>query len=252
MKGTDALTLAQLADATGIDRKTAAAFVKRYRDFLPSEGTGRDRRFVPECVSILKSLERTHNRRTPQRKRKQLSTYESFLAMAQGISDHVGEIERELVRLEREVYGGMDVNVEIATTADFYPLYQLQLNVSKTEILHAPFMQPAELTLCLLSRDWVVLTAKDRKRHVGFIAALCTGVSAVIHFFVTHPEYRMRGVGTALLDRCLYELRERGIASVGGFLDRAVLQLTLTGAGFRPAGNYVWMERSLETREQLA
>jgi hypothetical protein len=114
------LTLAELAEVAGVAYPLALSYVRRYRDFLPSEGRGRKRRFAPECVEILRSLIRVHVRRTAQRRKKTLTAYESFRAIAEGIAAHLGEFERELARITREVEGG-EVAIRPATGPD-HPL----------------------------------------------------------------------------------------------------------------------------------
>lgn len=54
--GSGLLTLGQVGEQTGISYPTLVRYVRMYSDRLPSEGTGRSRRFKPEAVAVFRQL----------------------------------------------------------------------------------------------------------------------------------------------------------------------------------------------------
>ncbi len=54
--GSGLLTLGQVGEQTGISYPTLVRYVRMHSDRLPSEGTGRSRRFKPEAVDVFRQL----------------------------------------------------------------------------------------------------------------------------------------------------------------------------------------------------
>lgn len=54
--GSGLLTLGQVGEQTGISYPTLVRYVRLHSDRLPSEGTGRSRRFHPEAVGVFRQL----------------------------------------------------------------------------------------------------------------------------------------------------------------------------------------------------
>lgn len=54
--GSGLLTLTQVSEQTGISYPTLVRYVRMHSDRLPSEGTGRSRRFHPEAVGVFREL----------------------------------------------------------------------------------------------------------------------------------------------------------------------------------------------------
>lgn len=54
--GSGLLTLGQVGEQTGISYPTLVRYVRMHSDRLPSEGTGRSRRFKPEAVAVFRQL----------------------------------------------------------------------------------------------------------------------------------------------------------------------------------------------------
>jgi DNA-binding transcriptional MerR regulator len=60
--GSGLLTLGQVSEQTGISYPTLVRYVRLHSDRLPSEGTGRSRRFRPEAVGVFKELRQESGR----------------------------------------------------------------------------------------------------------------------------------------------------------------------------------------------
>ncbi|HYG64107.1 MAG TPA: hypothetical protein VEL74_16145 [Thermoanaerobaculia bacterium] len=56
------MTLTQVSEQTGISYPTLVRYVRLHSDRLPSEGTGRARRFYPEAVSVFRELRQESGR----------------------------------------------------------------------------------------------------------------------------------------------------------------------------------------------
>jgi DNA-binding transcriptional MerR regulator len=56
------MTLTQVSEQTGISYPTLVRYVRLHSDRLPSEGTGRSRRFYPEAVSVFRELRQESGR----------------------------------------------------------------------------------------------------------------------------------------------------------------------------------------------
>lgn len=60
--GGNLLTLTQVSEQTGISYPTLVRYVRLHSDRLPSEGTGRARRFYPQAVEVFRSLRQESGR----------------------------------------------------------------------------------------------------------------------------------------------------------------------------------------------
>jgi hypothetical protein len=56
------LTLTQISETTGISYPTLVRYVRMHADRLPSEGTGRARRFYPQAVEVFRTLRQESGR----------------------------------------------------------------------------------------------------------------------------------------------------------------------------------------------
>jgi excisionase family DNA binding protein len=56
------MTLTQVSEQTGISYPTLVRYVRVHSDRLPSEGTGRSRRFHPEAVDVFRQLRQESGR----------------------------------------------------------------------------------------------------------------------------------------------------------------------------------------------
>ena len=89
----------------------------------------------------------------------------------------------------------------------------------------------------------VTLVAERRSRILGFLHATIEGRTATIVWLAVHPEYRRRGVGTAL-HHTLREHLPSGVVSVGTYalLDHPILPF-LERHKYVPGKPYLWMDR---------
>ncbi len=81
-------------------------------------------------------------------------------------------------------------------------------------LAHWDFEPPAGTLLAILSRSTEVILARDVESSVlcGYITALSDGVaSAYISALEVRPEYRRKGIGTALLNQMIDRLDVIGI-----------------------------------------
>jgi ribosomal-protein-alanine acetyltransferase len=91
---------------------------------------------------------------------------------------------------------------------------------------------------CLRNRDCVVLTARDRRRVVGFAIMEFYAIHAHLNLFAVQPGYQRQGVGRQLLEWLEASARTAGIFKVN-----LELRATNDGAqrfyeklGYRSAG----------------
>jgi excisionase family DNA binding protein len=61
-KSGNLMTLTQISEQTGISYPTLVRYVRLHSNRLPSEGTGRSRRFYPEAVSVFRQLRQESGR----------------------------------------------------------------------------------------------------------------------------------------------------------------------------------------------
>jgi ribosomal protein S18 acetylase RimI-like enzyme len=89
----------------------------------------------------------------------------------------------------------------------------------------------------------VTLVAERRGRILGFLYASLEETSARIVFLAVLPEYRRRGIGTALHQELKAHI-PREVAFVGGYalLDNPVIPF-LEKIGYIPGKQYLWMDR---------
>jgi GNAT superfamily N-acetyltransferase len=89
----------------------------------------------------------------------------------------------------------------------------------------------------------VTLVAERRGRILGFLYATLEETSARVVFLAVLPEYRRRGIGTALHQELKAHM-PREVAFVGGYalLDSPVVPF-LEKIGYIPGKQYLWFDR---------
>lgn len=103
--GEGLLPLTQIAEETGISYPTLVRYVKLYGDQIPSEGTGRKRRYHPEAIEIFKRL-RAESPRGRRKKADRDRAPAARRAPAAGGGDlgrRVASLEQTQAGLEREI-----------------------------------------------------------------------------------------------------------------------------------------------------
>lgn len=101
------LPLTQIAEETGISYPTLVRYVKLYGDQIPSEGSGRKRRYYPEAVEVFKRL----RAESPRGRRKKADRGRAPAAAPRGsagggggdLGRRVASLERTQAALEREI-----------------------------------------------------------------------------------------------------------------------------------------------------
>lgn len=100
------LPLTQIAEETGISYPTLVRYVKLYGDQIPSEGTGRKRRYHPEAIEVFKRL-RAESPRGRRKKAERGRPPAARRAPAAGgggnLDQRVASLERTQAALEREI-----------------------------------------------------------------------------------------------------------------------------------------------------
>ena len=103
---------------------------------------------------------------------------------------------------------------EVPAPADYAALFETTGWNAK---YHA---SPADL-IRAASNSWLVLTAYDRDRLVGFGRVLTDQVlHAMIYELIVHPEYQGQGIGGFILDRLVERCRQAGIHDIQLFCAR--------------------------------
>ncbi len=77
---------------------------------------------------------------------------------------------------------------------------------------------PARLKLFLRLHPGVSSVACDGESLVGAVLCGDEGRRGYIHHLAVAPAYRKRGLGRALVERCIFRLRRKGILKCNGFL----------------------------------
>jgi ribosomal protein S18 acetylase RimI-like enzyme len=146
---------------------------------------------------------------------------------------------------EEEREKPLKVNVRRAYRAELDRLFQFALVIPELQASNQRvFMEKAEFNRWLFEMmNTVTLVAERRSRILGFLYATLEETSARIVFLAVLPEYRRRGIGTALH----HELKAHiphGVAFVGGYalVDSPVIPF-LEKLGYFPGKQYIWMDR---------
>lgn len=118
--GSGLLTLGQVSEQTGISYPTLVRYVRLHSDRLPSEGTGRSRRFHPEAVGVFRQLREESGRggrkpsaakaakttgRGPGRPRGRASAAASSSSNDSGLTQRLRSLERTQQDLEKRFKG---------------------------------------------------------------------------------------------------------------------------------------------------
>jgi GNAT superfamily N-acetyltransferase len=107
------------------------------------------------------------------------------------------------------------------------------------------FMDKGEFNRWLFEvMNTVTLVAERRGRILGFLYATLEETSARIVLFAVLPEYRRRGIGTALHQELKAYIPKEEVAFVGRYalLDSPVIPL-LEKVGYIPGKQYLWFDR---------
>jgi GNAT superfamily N-acetyltransferase len=248
--------LSEIARLTGISYATLSIYSREYAAYLPKFGSpGRMKRYPAEAIPIFKAIRRSKELQRSDRLRKvkgkRLATFEAIQRITKGMIDRLKDLDSEMQRLRHRI-GETQTEIERATPDDFYPLYLLGVKAAEMDVAEFPPFEPAELTHFLLSPEWVLHKATTGDGEIiGCIAAFAAPPFATIYYLLVSPEHRRSGIGTDLVERCLNDLRRRGVAKVGGFAGRSV-QFFLALQGFSPLGAYVWMQKEILPSNGLA
>jgi ribosomal protein S18 acetylase RimI-like enzyme len=154
---------------------------------------------------------------------------------------------QDLYRLseEEEREKPLRVNVRRAYRAELDRLFQFALAIPELQASNQRvFMEKAEFNRRLFEEmNTVTLVAERRGRILGFVYATLDETSARIVFLAVRPEYRRRGIGTALHQEFTAHI-PREVAFVGGYalLDAPVIPF-LERLGYLPGKQYLWMDR---------
>jgi hypothetical protein len=116
--GSGLLTLGQVGEQTGISYPTLVRYVRMYSDRLPSEGTGRSRRFKPEAVDVFRQLREESGRggrkpaaakaavrRGPGRPRGRAAAAPAAASNESGLVQRLRSLERTQQDLEKRFKG---------------------------------------------------------------------------------------------------------------------------------------------------
>lgn len=147
---------------------------------------------------------------------------------------------------EEEREKPLKVNVRRAYRAELDRLFRFALAVPELQASNQRvFMEKAEFNRWLFEvMNTVALVAERRGRILGFLYATLEQTSAQIVFLAVRPEYRRRGIGTALHHQFRAAHLPREVAFVGAYalLDSPVISF-LEKLGYLPGKQYLWMDR---------
>lgn len=146
---------------------------------------------------------------------------------------------------EEEREKPLKVNVRRAYKAELDRLFQFALSIPELQASNQRvFMEKAEFNRWLFEiMNTVTLVAERRGRILGFLYATLEETSARIVFLAVRPEYRRRGIGTALHQELMAHVPHE-VAFVGGYalLDSPAIPF-LEKIGYIPGKQYLWMDR---------
>ena len=107
-----------------------------------------------------------------------------------------------------------DVGDLLPMLADYCAFYEVDPGRDKLDALVRALLAQPDEGVQLIARD-------DAGKPAGFATVYWTWSTlvgdriGVLHDLFVGPEYRRRGVGRALIDACLEQSRERGVARMG-------------------------------------
>lgn len=146
---------------------------------------------------------------------------------------------------EEEREKPLKVNVRRAYRVELDRLFQLALSVPELQASNQRvFMDKGEFNRWLFEvMNTVTLVAERRGRILGFLYATLEETSARIVFLAVLPEYRRRGIGTALHHELKAHIpREVAFVGLYALLDSPVIPF-LEKIGYLPGKQYLWMDR---------
>ncbi|HEX3127281.1 MAG TPA: GNAT family N-acetyltransferase [Thermoanaerobaculia bacterium] len=146
---------------------------------------------------------------------------------------------------EEEREKPLKVNVRRAYRVELDRLFQLALSVPELQASNQRvFMDKGEFNRWLFEvMNTVTLVAERRGRILGFLYATLEETSARIVFLAVLPEYRRRGIGTALHHELKVHIpREVAFVGIYALLDSPVIPF-LEKIGYLPGKQYLWMDR---------
>lgn len=139
----------------------------------------------------------------------------------------------------------LKVNIRRAYRVELDRLFQIALSIPELQASNQRvFMDKGEFNRWLFEiLNTVTLVAERRGRILGFLYATLEETSARIVFLAVLPEYRRRGIGTALHRELKAHIR-REVAFVGMYalVDSPVIPF-LEKIGYIPGKQYIWMDR---------
>ncbi len=95
---------------------------------------------------------------------------------------------------------------------DFEPVHDLLTRVSKVAVRDAD--GPDGIARFLARNPDLSLVVHENGRLVGFVFCGNDGRRGYLHHLVVAPSHRGRGIGRALVERCIAALGEQGIVKV--------------------------------------
>lgn len=161
--------------------------------------------------------------------------------------DAMSRRQRELYKLseEEEREKPLKVNVRRALRVELDRLFQFALAVPELQASNQRvFMDKGEFNRWLFEvLNTVTLVAERRGRILGFLYATLEETSARIVFLAILPEYRRRGIGTALHHELKAHIpREVAFVGIYALLDSPVIPF-LEKIGYLSGKQYIWMDR---------
>ncbi len=91
-----------------------------------------------------------------------------------------------------------------------------------------------------------IIIAKENDRVVGSIFFVYDPWMSSIFRLCVHPEYRNKGIGSALMDKAEENLRDRGVETVGIYVEKDNESIDFySRRGYKYFGDYNAMEKKL-------
>ncbi len=148
--------------------------------------------------------------------------------------------------------------IRYATLEDIDAVYELgcstrELRVSANAL---PFMSKEELETTIRNYDAIFLVDDNNQPNamsniIGFCLACISDVEkpgaldqACIVYLAVDSDFREDGVGSALYNQTIAELRERGVKYIYAWADQSVVKF-LQNRGFAKGKECVWMDRAI-------
>jgi ribosomal protein S18 acetylase RimI-like enzyme len=161
--------------------------------------------------------------------------------------DAMSRRRRELYKLseEEEREKPLKVNIRRAYRVELDRLFQIALSIPELQASNQRiFIDKGEFNRWLFEiLNTVTLVAERRGRILGFLYATLEETSVRIVFLAVLPEYRRRGIGTALHHELKAHIpREVAFVGLYALLDSPVVSF-FEKIGYLPGKQYLWMDR---------